>query len=438
MANCTPDPSTAPADSTLAWRQRYEALGLRTIPFVGKVPLAHRSWTGQDPRTQRDAIAPDMGCNIGILLGNGVAVVDTDDDETSESVDCGLRSMGLSPLTAKTPRGSHFYLRLADTPVTYNSSRLPAEVGKGEFRARNCYVVAPPSQVNGIPYWWMNGSPEALIDQPVVQWRDLSWFVPEDSTLTAVDAVPIRLLHRNMSEKVSALLKDLARLPKGESVERYRSRSDAEAAVIANLILAGWPYGEILSTFDKWRPGKYWGSVGKDRQAYFDRTYYRALSAIAAHPTRVAVARCWHAVNANPLWSGANGYTKRDTLLALLALCWQFGNWEIFAPQRALAEYAATSQVCISKTLRALCSDGLVDRLNSERDLGDADHLRVNTLGFVSSEVMICDNPPRTEEWDFNELWSASALGRSAGTIYGLLSETPVSVTWLSRQTGKA
>ncbi len=438
MIDSNPKSELSSPNSIVAWRQRYERLGWRTIPLIGKAPLQQLSWTVADPGALWQSIQPDVDCNIGIILGDGLTVVDTDDDTTSRSVSSGLASMGLSPLVAKTPHGMHFYLRTEEVPASYNWSRLPAEVGDGEFRARNSYVVTPPSQVDGLHYRWSEGSPEDLALQPVVQWHDLAWLLPRESADAGVEELPIRLLHRSMPARARILLDHLTGASKGESVDRYPSRSEAEAAVMSTLILAGWTYVEILATFEKWQPGKYWDAKGVDRQRYFDRTYYRALSKIAAHPTRVAVAAYWRSLSADPLWVGRNGYTKRDTLLALLALCWQFASWDVFAPQRALAEHAATTQVTISKTLRALCADGFVTPRNAGPDRADADHWRVHALGSVSSQVMICDNSPRTEEWDLNELWSASALGRSASAVHGLLSHKPVTVTWLSRQTGKA
>lgn len=438
MINSTSNSDRVSPDSVIAWRHRYECLGLRTIPLIGKAPLGHLSWTAGDSSRLWNSVSPNLNCNIGIILGDGLAVVDADDARTAAVVKCGLNSMGRSPLAVQTPHGKHFYLRLNGAPVGYTWSHLPAAVGVGEFRAQKSYVVAPLSQVDGVVYRWMNGTPEDLTCQPVVQWRDLSWLLPEQICNPAVDRLPVRLLRRCMPARARALLENLSTASKGQAVDRYPSRSEAEAAVITELIFAGWPYEEILSAFGEWRPGKFWESKGMDRQRYFDRTYYRALSKIAAHPTRIAVASYWQVVSTDPLWVGRGGYTKRDTLLALLALCWQFGSWEVFAPQRALAEYVAATQFCISKTLRALCSDGLIERLNSGRDHADADHWRVSALGSLSSQVMICDNLSRTEEWDLNELWSASAMGRSAGTVYQLLSDIPVTVSWLFRRTGKA
>jgi hypothetical protein len=438
MTNSTPNFDPTHLDSVHAWRRRYERLGLRTIPLIGKAPATHLSWRESAASALWQSVGPDFAGNIGILLGNGLVVADADDQSAITSLSSGFRSMGLRTLVVKTPHGMHFYLKVSDIPAAYSHSLLPSGVGEGELRARNCYVVAPASQADGVLYRWLDGTPERLATQRVVHWAELAWLLPNAESHPMVKAVPIRLLHREMPPKAKSLLEALAIASKGEAIGAYATRSEAEAAVVSILILAGWSQDEIQSTFDLWKPGKYWETKARDRQTYVDRTFTRALSSIASHPTRVAVAHCWQAVSANPRWKGADGFTRRDTLLGLLALCWQFASWEIFAPQRSLAEYAATSSPCISRTLPSLCSDGFVERLNSVRTVGKADRWRVNPLSFVSSEVMICGKSPRIEEWDVGELWSRQGLGQTAGTICDLLSPTPVRVSPLHRQTEKA
>lgn len=421
-----------------AWRQRYERLGLQTLPLIGKKPFVPGSWKTTDPDSMWRTAGPDFAGNIGILLGNGLAVADADDEHTGTSIANGLCSMGLLPVWVKTPHGAHFYLRVADMPMTFNSSRLPAELGIGELRGRNSYVVAPFSQVGGLSYRWANGEPEDLMRQRMVEWRDLRWLLREHSAISMIDTLPIRLLHRKMPHKAELLLEGLSMARKGESIDRYPSRSEAEAAIISILILAGHTYEEILSTFEAWRPGKYSESMGRDRQRYFDRTYYGALSKIAAHPTRAAVATSWQAVRDSPSWPGANGFLKRDTLLALLALCWQFGTWEVYASQRSVAEYVATTQASISRTMRVLEHEGYIDRLSVNRTPADAIRWQIHPLDPVSSEAMTCDADPRALSWHVNELWSRDGLGRCAGTIYQLLSKSPLSVRRLAQSTGKA
>src|SRR5512143_4121464 len=126
MTNSTSDYHFANEDSILAWRPRYERLGLRTIPLIGKRPFGLGSWMSDDVSARWQLAGEDFNGNIGILLGDGLVVVDADDEDTTASVASGFGSMRLSPPAVKTPHGMHFYLRVSDVPAGFNCSRLPA------------------------------------------------------------------------------------------------------------------------------------------------------------------------------------------------------------------------------------------------------------------------------------------------------------------------
>jgi DNA-binding MarR family transcriptional regulator len=420
------------------WRQRYESLGLVTIPLSGKSPIDQASWKETSPQDQWMRLAADFKGNIGIIAGDGVSVVDADNTETAIAVDYGFKSMGLSPATVLTPRGKHFYLNIANVPKEFNWCRLSIGLCKGELRARNSYVVAPCSQINGISYQWEKGGPEALRSQAVVEWEDLLWLLPEQPTDPLIKEIPVRLLYRDIPRKAKDLLETLRGVKKGQVVDKYGSRSEAEAAVIAMLILAGRSYDDILRVFIERSPGKFHDAKGKDKQSYFDRTYHRALSKIAAHPTRQEIAEAWVAAQSNPFWPGGNGYLTRDTYLGLLAICWQFGSWQVGASERDLAEYAAASQAGVHHALERLVKRQIIQRQTPRQSLDEANSWIVNPLGNVSSQVMIYDNFSRGDIPDLAELWSPTKLGRTAGTVYSLLAELPVSIGQLAHHTGKA
>jgi bifunctional DNA primase/polymerase-like protein len=420
------------------WRRRYEDLGMVTIPLVGKSPLDPVSWKATPPVEQWLQVGSEFTGNIGIVMGYGRAVIDADDFETANLIDFGLKSLGCNPPTVLSPHGKHFHIGIADAPEEFNWSRLINEVYSGELRVRNSYVVAPCSRVDGVVYHWEKGTPEDLKPQTMVKWKDLLWLLPEQPVISMIEELPIRLLYRDMPRKAKDLLEKLRGAPKGQAIGKYPSRSDAEAAVITMLILAGWLYDQILNVFVEWAPGKFHEAKGRDKQRYFDRTYYRAISKLAAHPTRQEIAEAWIAGHSYPYWPGGSGYLERDTYLGLLAICWQFGNWKVGASERDLAEYAAASQPGIHHALENLVKRGIIQKQSFVRNLDEANNWKVSPLRDVSSQVMIYDSFLREDIPDLAELWSPTKLGRSAGTVYLLLGELPVSVGRLARGTGKA
>jgi hypothetical protein len=438
MIDSTPLFNEPPGHSLQAWRKRYEALGLVTIPLIGKSPLDPVSWKVTPPAEQWLRANADFQGNIGIVTDGNEAVIDVDDHETAIAIDSGLKSLGCIPPTVRSPHGKHFHLRITDAPEDFNWSKLLPGMYRGEFRVRNSYVVAPCSQVNGVSYQWERGKPEELNSQPIVQWKDLRWLLPEQHTVLLIEELPVRLLYRDMPKKAEGLLEELRSARKGQAIQKYKSRSDAEAAVISMLILAGWSYDQTLRVFEDWSPGKYHDAKGRDQQRYFDRTYYRALSKIAAHPTREEIAAAWIAGQSNPFWPGGSGYLERDTYLGLLAICWQFGSWEVGASERDLAEYAAASQPGVHHALQRLANREIITKQSHRRSLDEANRWIVSPLRDVSSQVMIYDTFLRGDVPDLAELWSPARLGRTAGTLYGLLGEFPVSVGCLARGTGKA
>lgn len=93
------------------------------------------------------------GANVGVLCGgiNRLAVLDCDGEDAASMIKC----LGL-PETAsvRTPHGRHLYFRV---PEGYTVKTVPQgglRVNGCELRAEGAYVIAPPSTVNGLLYYW--------------------------------------------------------------------------------------------------------------------------------------------------------------------------------------------------------------------------------------------------------------------------------------------
>lgn len=427
------------------WLIRYRAAGMSAIPLKpdSKMPLDEESWKLIPPDEQWKNAGKDFTGNIGIIAGNGLAVIDSDGKNTTSAVERGLDGMGLCPPLVGTPAkdGRHFYLHVTGVPENFNYELLNPNLGPGELRAANSYVVAPCSKLAGREYQWLRGAPEDIPRLRAVKWKDLAWLLRTlETDISEIDAPPIRLLRRKLPKRADELLSSLASSTKGQRIGEYESRSHAEAAVIAMLILAGWTYDDILAIFDHRLPGKY-DESGKYRAEYFDRTYRRVLSHLAGTPERKIIAEAWHTAIAVP-WPGRSGLLNRDTYLGILAICWQCDTWQVRASERDLAEYAATTREAVHNAIQRLQKpSSLITRLKYARNY-QANLWNVTPLNSLPREPMTSGKELRGYSPDIPpeacELWSKAKLGRAAGAVYSLLGDEPMSIGELSRRTCKA
>jgi len=438
MSNSTPIWTLGESQTLLDWRARYAALGLKTIPLKGKQPLDPISWKTTSLDQQWEQAGQGFDGNIGIIAGNGRVIVDADNIDTAYAIAETFNGMGISPVSVWSPHGMHFYLNCSDVPDDFNYGILAKDKFEGELRARNCYVVSPCSQINGIPYRWANCEPESLLGQQVIQWKDLAWLLPlQIDTHQKVAGLPFRLLERGMPAKAKGLLQALSGASKGQPIIKYPSRSEAEAAVISMLILAGWQYEKILDTFHEWAPGKFSEVKGKSQQDYFDRTYSKALTFIVEDATRQQIASVWHEAKAKYYWPGRQGFPKKSVYLGLLAVCWQFKSWQVNASERDLALYTASGRQSVHTSLLSLRADGLVKFIGRD-SFKAANRWLVFPLNNATSEIMTSGRYLREDFPDSVELWSRQELGKTSGELINILDECPKSVTSLSKTTGKA
>jgi hypothetical protein len=133
-------------------RATYADMGLRPIALEGKTPPKGATDWNEDPtRTWKALPRPT---NVGILGGDGVAIVDV--DKTGAWTD--LFDLPLAQLADRTPvavtgsGGIHVYARhpLTETPC----GSLPGDAG--ELIGGGWHAVAPPSQhpETGLEYRW--------------------------------------------------------------------------------------------------------------------------------------------------------------------------------------------------------------------------------------------------------------------------------------------
>ena len=348
-----------------AQRDAWQQAGAVVIPLRAdsKTPAAGRSWLTTPSAAQWQTLPAGKACNLGIVCGAGHAVIDADNAEAVRNVDAQLAGLGIldqMPIERTPNGGRHYHAKLVEVPHGFNYALLARQLGAGELRAANCYVVAAPSTVAGRPYVFEQGGPHTLPALRVMAWRDFDWLLPAGAV--AVDRVqvpPVRLLERSAGGAVEALLDKLGhaqartrrsdRLERGHAVGKYASTSQAEAAVIAILILRGWPFDAIADLFQQAPPAHYRLRRAADasadavlRAAYLRATYANVLAELAGNATRRQLALAWRTVEQAGA-AGEGAEAERRVLLAMLAHAWQVDALTFCASRRDLALHAQLS-----------------------------------------------------------------------------------------------
>jgi predicted transcriptional regulator len=438
------------------WKDRWTAAGIPTIPLrpYRKAPMCE-AWQARASADQWEAVGGTaFRGNIGVCTGQGLAVLDADSERTVEAVERHLTAMGLKPPTVQTASGTgrHYYLMINDAPDG-NFTLLSDGVGPGELRwGAGAYVVAPCSLVDDERYRFVAGAPEQITSQKPVPWTDLMWAVADQGPdVLAFDRVPVELTRRDIPRRADVLLTVLGQAEKGQRLGCYPTRSEAEAAVVAMLILAGWDFEEIRQEFETRNPGHF---AEHAKPAWYLRyTYQKLLNQIASTPERLELARCWRGAR-DAAWPGRGGALEKNSYLALVASAWRAGAWTVRASYREIAEHAGASTSGVHGALERLQEAGQIERVQSWQmdgstaqsttwrveamyntrtvcHIGEAGGCRGEAaLAAGGSEAVAVVGAVGGEIW--SELRS-----RSAGLVYEKLNGDSQSAAALARATGK-
>lgn len=467
-------------DDLALWCASYARVGIPTIPVFdnAKMPVCE-GWHVKTPAEQW-LEAGNLAGNLAIIGGGplGLAMIDPDSRQATANVKDSLTGLGYPLLFHNTAHAGRkrFLMRLDGVPDSFTWGNLPASLGPGELRY-NAPSVAPHSRVDGRWYQFAGGIGDLFrIPQlPIVQWQDVSsWLIPKTLTASAraqvYTRVPVKLLYRPMPGSTLELLRILKTAEKARRIEHYgkvyRSRSEAECAVMADLILASWKRDAICEAFAEHRPGHYAEIPPKHAERYLDRTYQHVLTAICNTEARQRLAECWQ--NAlQRAWPGKGGALERRVYLAVIALAWQRGNAETPAALRDIAQHAACSVWGVQGALQRLCNAGLLFRVG-DGSATDAGVYRVLTAVFSNKyighkehgveEPNGTENAPserdkqavqspdaerlgaaHLEDGAYGaELFTPGILGRAAGMIYARLGATPLTIAELVTLSGKS
>ncbi len=430
-----------------AWRQRYEGLGLATVPlFAGSKRPACTEWQATPPGVQWRDAGRSAG-NIGVRTGNGFAVADADSPQTVAALAAWIAGQGLKTPVVSTPSGGrHYWLRVAGAPGDVAFRLWRGDVGPGELRSGpGAQVVAPCSAVDGKRYRFVESAPEDWLMLRPVRWSDLAGLVTP-ARVTPLDALPIPLPRRDLAEWAEWLLEALAHQSAGAAVSVYRdgvviqyaSRSEAEQAVILHAVWRGWSFEDVAALFEQRQPAHY--AAQRDQAGYLRSCWRAALGWFAGTPARRVIADLWRWAESRP-WSGRGGGNDQAAYLVLLRRAWLADTLTPHVSRRDVEEHASMGNQGAAAALGRLTAQGLIERAGRRRWAGDAQTWQLlpdvatgtDTLsgnGLQIADVRQLDNLPGGAE-----LWAI--LGRAAGMVYARLNGEPLTIAALADATGK-
>jgi len=443
------------------WRNRWMAAGLPVIPLEANRKTPMFAWSTMPSAAQWYAAGGDQfRGNLAVILGNQNAVIDADDAESVAHVMAWLDGKGIDAPRVRTPSGGlHAYIKIRGEPSNITYALLSPEVGKGELRVNNCYVVAPCSVISNNWYRFEYGNPEQIAGVRAVRWQDLCELLPGGKhQAEQITALPVRLVHRDMPSRAARLFELLRDAEQGEPVADgnfYQSRSEAEAAIVALLVLSGWDLSEISQAFEAEMPARYMAL--KHRDQYLERTYRKALGWIACVPERMQIAALYHQAS-QQAWHGRGGLLDLAVYQAILAIGYQHATLTPNASERDIAQHAAASKSGVRGGMSRLTQQGYLikspDRsilhhgaswqINQNPQYATISH-SIKGLGEGAQDDQICEDgigdggiANRAIVADICELWGTSCLGRSSHAVYLSLTGEGQSISDLSKQTGKS
>jgi hypothetical protein len=154
----------------------YIAHGLSVIPLKPNSKEAAIAWgVFQERRPTPEEVANwwRSGSNFGLAVVcgkvSGIVVLDIDNEE---KFDTALKAIGEKlpdTPTVRTRKGWHLYFRYPANRVVRRHDRL--NDWGAELRGDGCYVVAPPTEIDGHRYHWIkrNGQLMALGEVPIAE-----------------------------------------------------------------------------------------------------------------------------------------------------------------------------------------------------------------------------------------------------------------------------
>lgn len=426
-------------------RREYGLLGFDAIPLIPnrKQPLV-KGWQRQLPSEMWDH-APD-DANIGLRCGGKLqfAAFDADDKNAAGTSDNVLRhfaGLGLNesdyPQVATPSDSRHFFIRIAELLVG-NYCHLSRATGAGEFRyGMGAQIAAPPSQIPKGNYRLIAGN---LANLPIISIADLLPLLPPRGDWLQQRGRPIKPIFieprtgRTLSQNAEALLR-------GESLNRFHSRSEAEQALITSLVNTGHGYDSILELFLLYPcAGKFSDIYSKNPdkgREWLLRSVRKAEAWTQAHESygrRIARNALEWAKSYE--WAGRTGAYDRAIFIAHARIAFQCGQVNYAAPCRTLAEMAGVNFLTAANATRRLQALRLI-RLEKAAVAYFAAVYRIGELNTLPhrEDVRKCI---KFEELA-HDVFRFQGLGKTAALVWDCLLDNPAPQTssQIAHQTGR-
>lgn len=424
----------------------YERAGFDTLPLLPNTRAAFlQDWQYLAPREMWQH-AP-KNANLGIRCEGRlhVAILDADNKTrawTSANVSNFMSGLGISacPLVQTPNDGRHFYIA-AEGKRAGAWCNLSPKVGAGEFRyGRGAMVAAPPSAIGASQYRLLAGDFTRL---PRVAMGDLAPILATEPTPTETPtARETWKLALHPSRKAWRLLN-------GQDLEKYKSRSEHEQALLVSLANSGYDFDAVLSLFLQHPCG------GKFRELYAKkpRNAIRWLEHSFENARQWAATREGHAqklaraamtwANSQP-WRGRTGAVDRAVFTAHATIAYRAGRIVYAASCRDLAELAGIGFMTATRATHRLRALGLVD-LVQEATFHLAQTFRLGRTDTLSkySIVRECISTPTSAHDAFRLRRSRTrkmlGLGKTGAAVWEkLAAHSPLTAQDISAQTGRS
>lgn len=411
-------------------KQYYADLNFDTIPLLlGSKQAEVANWQNQSSFSLWQGVNAD--CNLAIRCGGKakLAVIDCDEKEkpgTFDNVQRYLEGLGYLPsdytvVQTASVIGKHIYITLTES-FDGSFTNLSPEFGAGEFRyGKGAYVVAPPSVVVN-PYSLISGDFRHL---PKLKTNEIEGIANLVEKKERIENGPIsrfgwRLLRGDVN-----------------SIKRYRSRSEADQALLSSLVNTGFEFDDIFRLF-KSNPtsGKFHELQSRNPRnaaTYLRTSFYKAKqwtsTNISNGRKRAYQARHWANTNR---WSGRTGVTDNAVFLAHVEIAERCGKLSYGASCRELAELANTSHMTAAKATKRLRAQGFL-QLEVKAVATYSNIYRLTKYSVGSSSVISSESKAVFT----HDVFCYHGLGKSGAVIWAALKEASMTVKELIEITGK-
>lgn len=414
-------------------KDKYIEWGYYPIPLKPgeKRPIANIRWTRDDPNYMW-GIAKG-GENIGLRCGGQAwfAVLDCDDKNhpgTFKNVSDYLEFIGfdiseLPIVQTASGNGRHIYIKLTSRPQ-FAIINFHESIGGGEVRyGDGCYVVAPPSIVDGNSYKLISGDFEYL---PELSYEELQPL--------------IRYGKGKKLERKHKVPRSVWKILKNQSGRTYKSRSEAEFAMILGLINAGFTYEKIKGFFLINQPPKFWelfGTYDVQAFAYLDHSIKNARKWAEENESegrKIASEIRQRILTIS--WKREYGLNSRVVLLAHSQIAYRCGKLEYIASSRGIADIANISESSAARGTNTLVEKGFLDLIDPAVVYFAAKY-RIKQIDTLSQLVL---NTAVGDCIDLltHDAFRREALGKLSGEIFLALSQRSMPVSQLCRYTGRS